>query len=187
METEQDIRENTYYLYEYHKYWLIPKVEKNPKADRLTKLILDLKNPACSNHTNAVQIFGKKLSKELEDFITKDEPIYIAIVPSHTENNISKGLISIVRHIKQVYNIASSKNPLVRTYTIEKLASGGGRSIDIHLDSIAVIDGAIPSDAKVLLLDDVTTTGNSLNACKKLLYDHGAGLVIVIALAQTID
>lgn len=39
----------------------------------------------------------------------------------------------------------------------------------------------------VLLMDDVTTSRNSLKACKKILLDSGAEKVSMFALGQTID
>ena len=38
----------------------------------------------------------------------------------------------------------------------------------------------------VLLMDDITTTGNSLYACKKILMDRGAETVEMFALGKTV-
>ena len=92
-----------------------------------------------------------------------------------------------MRHIRQSYNIRNSRNPLLRHTTIEKLSHGGDRDEQVHLDSIRVVGNFIPKGAKVLLIDDVTTTNNSMNACAELLYDAGAGLVVKVALAKTAD
>ena len=37
----------------------------------------------------------------------------------------------------------------------------------------------------IILLDDIVTTGASLNACEELLYDKGAKLIVAVALAAT--
>ena len=42
------------------------------------------------------------------------------------------------------------------------------------------------SDNIILLMDDVTTSGNSLYACKEILMDHGAKAVEMFALGQAI-
>ena len=58
---------------------------------------------------------------------------------------------------------------LQRKKSIDKLATGGARSYAVHMRSIeAVQDMDIAGDI-VLLMDDVTTTGNSLYACKMIL------------------
>lgn len=184
--SDETIRRTIYRLHTYHKYWLAPGV-RNPKVDRLSRLILDLKDENCPNHTNAVQYFGKRLSQKLVRLVDHDEEIYGAIVPSHEAGKCSKGLRAVMRHVRQLYNIKNSRNPLVRHTTVEKLSYGGDRDKEVHLNSIRIAGKFIPSGAKVLLLDDITTTNNSLNACAELLYDSGARLVMKVALAKTAD
>ena len=76
---------------------------------------------------------------------------------------------------------------LVRTRTIDKLARGGNRSVEVHLASIAPAERYERYFAKkaILLLDDVTTTGNSLRACSRLLDQYGADLIYPLALGRT--
>ena len=63
---------------------------------------------------------------------------------------------------------------LRRTETIDKLAYGGNRNKEIHMKTISTIEDVDISGEIVLLMDDVTTTGNSLYACKEILLQHGA-------------
>lgn len=181
-----EISHRTFHLYNYHKYWLPGRI-RNPNADRITKLILDLKNPAEANHTNAVQFFGRRLAHELQNVFDPDEPFWACVVPSSSVGVVSAGLISILRHIKVTYNIQNGRNLLTRTRSIPKLAHGGCRDSALHRASIRVEPGLFPPGATILLLDDVTTTGNSMDACRELLYEAGAGLVLAIALAETVD
>jgi predicted amidophosphoribosyltransferase len=74
---------------------------------------------------------------------------------------------------------------LVRTQKVEKLAHGGPRGIDIHLNSITVECPRNLSGRRLMILDDVMTTGNSLVACRQLLLDAGADEVICAAMSQT--
>ena len=48
------------------------------------------------------------------------------------------------------------------TATIPKLACGGDRRVEVHLGSISVVEAHLIRGQEVLLLDDITTTGNSL-------------------------
>jgi len=73
---------------------------------------------------------------------------------------------------------------LVRTTKIDKLAHGGDRSIEVHLQSIAVALPELIRKRDVLLLDDVMRTGNSLFACRKLLLDAGARSVQCAAIGR---
>ena len=75
---------------------------------------------------------------------------------------------------------------LQRKKSIDKLATGGARSYAVHMRSIeAVQDMDIAGDI-VLLMDDVTTTGYSLYACKMILEQSGAGEVEMFALGKAI-
>ena len=75
---------------------------------------------------------------------------------------------------------------LVRARHFDKLAHGGDRSIDVHLKSIVVVHEELIEDEEVLVLDDVTTSGNSLEACKQLLLQAGARRVQKLALGKTV-
>lgn len=75
---------------------------------------------------------------------------------------------------------------LNRNKSIAKLATGGARNKEVHLHSIETVrDMDITGDI-VLLMDDVTTTGNSLYACKAILLERGAQEVEMFALGKAI-
>jgi predicted amidophosphoribosyltransferase len=76
---------------------------------------------------------------------------------------------------------------LVRHTTIPKLAMGGGGSIQVHLDSLRVEHPELIAGRAVLLLDCVTASGTSLQACQKLLMDAGAKVVQMLALAAAAE
>ncbi len=55
-----------------------------------------------------------------------------------------------------------------------------------HKDSIKIYNQSIIKDQKIILLDDVLTTGNTVKACQELLLEAGAKEVKVIVLGKTI-
>lgn len=61
----------------------------------------------------------------------------------------------------------------------------GSRDKSVHLDSIAVNPDVPVADEVVLVVDDVTTPGNSLYACRDILLAHGAKRVALLALGKT--
>lgn len=65
--------------------------------------------------------------------------------------------------------------------SIDKLSTGGARSYAVHMRSIEAVQDMDIAGGIVLLMDDVTTTGNSLYACKMILEQSGAGEVEIIA------
>ncbi|QIK78683.1 hypothetical protein G7077_07005 [Sphingomonas piscis] len=111
----------------------------------------------------------------------------IAVVPSHDAAKASKSGVHDLadRLIEKLHGLTSAGACLVRHTTVPKLATGGDRSIETHLNSIRVDNVDRIRGRVVLLLDDVTTSGNSLLACRRLLLEAGAADVKLVALART--
>lgn len=66
------------------------------------------------------------------------------------------------------------------------MATGGRRSKEVHMKSIGTVEEMDITENIVLLMDDVTTTGNSLYACKEILLMNGAKEVEMFALGKAI-
>ena len=75
---------------------------------------------------------------------------------------------------------------LIRNQSVDKLATGGERSLAIQTSSIIVNDAYNLSEDVILLVDDVTTSGNSLVACRDLLLNNGAKRVAMFALGRSV-
>lgn len=137
--------------------------------------ILDLKDGSAK----AAVHFGEIVAKELADNVV------IVTVPGHDPAKPSAGLRQLASELAKGGKRVDCSDCLVRTTKIDKLAHGGDRAEEVHLKSVIV---AKPSDIKgkdVLLIDDVTKTGHSLVACKKLLLKAGAGSVQCVTLGKT--
>ena len=111
----------------------------------------------------------------------------IVTVPSHESNKWSDSLLDLARIVSEKFNIINYSYLLSRHRYHEKLSCGGDRSIQSHLDSIC-INGDVEVDDKnsnVILVDDVTTSGNTLIACEKILKDFGFSSIYKFAIAKT--
>lgn len=181
-------------LTQYHPYRITSDTGekiKNPKFDEVSGRLLDLKDATQPKHRQAVEQMTLLLSDTLNSIPYTLIPVqlYVVVVPSSTRGRWSDGLCSITAEIcsKQPKRFVSVSQALERTRTIEKLARGGDRSIDVHISSIGVVPRFAGYFARkaVLLLDDVTTTGNSLRACSLLLQQQGADSIYPIALGRT--
>jgi predicted amidophosphoribosyltransferase len=160
------------YLGEYYPYWRRGH-QRNPNFDDFSNWILELKK----NSQGAIQYFYNQINLFSSGFV-------IAVVPSHDPNHTASGVTVLAKKLASNRRIDAT-SCLFRHEKIEKLAHGGQRNIQIHLDSIRCRYANLIKSHEVLLLDDVTTSNNSLNACKKILLDNGARLVQAFALAQT--
>lgn len=168
-------RDNIEYIVDYHKYW-INDGQHNPNFDYASGKILDVKN----NKDEAIDWFAQRIKEA-----TKEGDI-ICVVPSSSGSSENYGIGKIAWILSRYKRINGSKC-LIRYKAIEKLSRGGDRSIWVHLNSIGVKNSDLIKDKNVILIDDVTTTGNSMMACQKLLLDAGAKSVRCIALGKTVD
>lgn len=110
----------------------------------------------------------------------------IAVVPSHDAAKTVSGVHDLASLLAEENDLVDAGPCLLRHTTIPKLAGGAGvRSMKTHLDSIRVDKANHIRGRKVLLLDDVATSGTSLLACRRLLLDAGAAEVRMLALGLT--
>ncbi|MCI3921343.1 phosphoribosyltransferase [Paenibacillus sp. TRM 82003] len=158
------------YLCIYHPYW----GGNNPDFNNNSRLILDLKGNVDSGINHFFPILDKVLSKG----------VLVTIVPSHNPANREGGLKRLAVKLAQSGR-HDGTSCLVRTRLISKLATGGNRSADVHVGSISVQNKFLIKDKQVVVLDDVTTSGNSLLACRSILLTAGAANVHCWAIGKT--
>lgn len=160
----------------YHKYWLDRERKiKNPLFDVFSGKILDLKE----GKESAIYYFYKLINEEICDDVT------ICVVPSSNAENRQPGIAALGEMLAK--NGRTNKvYYLKRTKSIDKLATGGRREKEVHMKSISTVEEMAVTGDIILLMDDVTTTGNSLYACKEILLSHGAKEVEMFALGKAI-
>jgi predicted amidophosphoribosyltransferase len=145
----------------------------NKNFDDFSRRILDLKN---KKDIGINYFYNRLVSNLSDDFV-------IITIPSHSTENKISGIEILVKRLC-TKNIIDGTKYLRRTATIQKLAHGGNRSYNIQYNTIEVT--ADVKNKTILLLDDVKTTGNSMNAAKNKLLQAGAKQVYTLALAHTI-
>jgi len=105
----------------------------------------------------------------------------ICCVPSHEPQKLDTGINRLVQELSS-HNRINISNSLVRTQYIEKIATGGQRTRDIHENSINIVKPEQISGQEVLLLDDIALTCNSIRVCTQKLLEAGAQKVIKLVL-----
>ncbi|SEN67950.1 phosphoribosyltransferase family protein [Bradyrhizobium sp. OK095] len=119
----------------------------------------------------------------VEPLIRKD--VALVTVPSHDPQKTINGIRELAQRICIDDPRIDATEVLVRQKPVAKLAHGGNRDKDNHLKSIVVRSPHLIRGRRVLLLDDVVSTGGSLRACKELLLTAGARAVHCAALGKT--
>ncbi len=134
--------------------------------------------------------FKEAKPRAIASFLEQVEPLLtsgfaICVVPSHDPEKKSGALHTFSAKLCQGTEREDLSGMLVRHTKIPKLAAGGRRDKEVHLNSIKVIAPSKVTGRRILLIDDVTTTGGSLEACKELLLKAGAKSVQCLALSKT--
>ncbi len=160
----------------YHKYWLDRERKiKNPLFDVYSGKILDLKE----GKKEAVSYFFNLLDPEICPDVS------ICVVPSSDCQKKNSGM-SMLAMLLADNGRKDKVFFLNRFKSIDKLATGGNRDYDVHIKTINTLSDMDVECDVVLLMDDVTTTGNSLYACRDILLNNGASHVEMFALGKAI-
>lgn len=186
-----DLKENTINIDKINHYYIYWPTSSNYQ-DQYSKEILNFKRIG-SYFVNGkftvsdqkllnifAAVFGKyfvsRLKGEAKDYL-------FCLVPPHKADTTNKTAIYYMSRFSKLIRDFFSKDVIIRTKTIEKLSGGGNRDLEVHLNSMKINENV--KNKKVVVIDDVTTTGNSLEAAKKLLLEAGAKEVILFAFAKT--
>jgi hypothetical protein len=157
--------------------WTVHRANGGDRSDypQNSGRILDLKDGSAK----AAVHFGTVVGGELADNVV------VATVPGHDPAKQSVGLRHLASELAKGGNRVDGWDCLVRTKKIDKLAHGGDRAEEVHIKSVKVAKPNAIKGKDVLLIDDVTKTGHSLAACKKLLLKAGARSVQCATLGKT--
>ena len=164
----------------YYQRYRLPDGSVNPefRKDKISGRILDLKD----KDERAINYFFNQIDPEIER-----GDITICVVPSHQSNCFynNSGIAELGRRLANAGRI-DGVDYLLRTETIDKLATGGSRDKGVHYNSIRVNPNVTITDDVILLIDDVTTTGSSLEASRNILMENGAKRVAMFAIGKTV-
>jgi hypoxanthine phosphoribosyltransferase len=170
----------------YHLGFYHPKFDccedvcnENYNFNEFSQLILDLKD----RESEAIFYFESILTKLLED----EETTFVA-VPSHIAFESNSGIRDLAGYlIKSKKKYIDAVKCLERVATVDKYSSiKGFRSEQEHFNSIVVKDRLLIENKNIILIDDILTSGNSANACRRLLSNAGAKEVKIVCLGKTI-
>ena len=142
-----------------------------------TAFVLDLKNGVDNAINEAVEL----LSHWLYGFDT------VMVVPSHRHGHRMTGICRVAIELAKGSNrnILDATACLHRAKNITKLSTGGDRCIQTHLDSIQLQNPHLLTQKRILLLDDVRCSGNSLTACSQILKKAMPRSIHTLAFAQS--
>lgn len=149
--------------------------ERYIKQIQFSKKIWDFRNSETTS-----MIYFENL---IDDLLT-EESFVLVCVPSHEAGNKNE-VHELVSRLAEYGQRIDGSNCLIRYKTVESVKHGGDRSLSTHRNSIEVGSHELVFRRSILLIDDITTTGNSLSACKSILENAGAFEVKTLVLGRT--
>lgn len=143
-------------------------------------------------HTRLIEALNRGRKWARERFVRWLDPllapnISIVIVPSHDAFNTEWPLRALAQSlVAAALERTDATEVLVRHTTIRRIVYGGPSTPELHRETIRVESPNLIANRAVLLLDDITKSGNSLRTCRDLLYESGATVVQAVALARVV-
>ncbi len=145
------------------------------------------------------QVKGESVKTGIPDFFFSALAHYIissginlnscafVVIPSHSESNWNPKLMhSIKKCILDKYNLIDSRYALKRKITIPKQSQTGHRDFNTQLNSLYFDQSVVDYADVIVLIDDFTTSGISVDACKKAIENTGySGKVLAFAVGGT--
>lgn len=130
---------------------------------------------------------GRLLAEALELAPWRDEVEALVCVPTHWRHAINRGFYAP----KALARVVSRRSNIPLLSLLRRVAAGP-HQFDVPLNEraanirgkFAVADGVEMNDATVCLIDDVSTTGSTLNECAKVLKQAGAETVYASVVAK---
>lgn len=175
----------------YFQFCYIPD-EHNKPGTPSYEIIMGLKRFSQVEYKKFKNIFISNFLKKFDnDLLDYD---IIVCVPSHCMGNYNDNpLARMIEEISKIHIYVNDKKKiytdgsqyLLRYKTVQEQKTQKKRCEDTHLDSVKLKENINISGKNIILIDDITTSGSSLRACKKILKDAGANEVICFAFGKT--
>ena len=111
----------------------------------------------------------------------------ICTVPSSTKGNTNTGITQFAKFLLKDSTFIDGVHLLVRSESLPKNSKSDHRaSREDHLRTILIERESVIRNKTIFLIDDIRTTGISLESCKSLLENKGAAEVITMSLGKTV-
>lgn len=137
---------------------------------------------------NDGKIFGRLMAEFMLSYHKEwiEEIDFITGVPLHAHKEKERGFNQadiLCKNISEITGIPYQKNILIRTRATTPQSKLSAKERHENLRNVFTAKDC--TDMRVLLVDDIFTTGATLNECSRALYREGAKIVQIFCLSVT--
>ncbi len=160
---------------------LSPAEDRTEPRRALVRAVKD-RNPQAVER--AASLLAAALSTS--DFLRSGhEPPILVAIPGHAATRVATPVDSLRCRLRQLLPWLDQRpGALERTLAIRQSSASSDRpSVAEHLASLRWC--STPTSRRVIMIDDVFTIGRTSEACRQLVLDAGASVVLVACLAKT--
>ena len=166
------------YLYEYYPV-------RYAEHKGISEMILAFKD----DNSKAIEDFTLVMKQAMDEkFHGREEELkntIICIMPSHETEHYSKGLLIMAEYLARAFGMIKGTDLIKRVRYHEKISRGGDRSIQGQLNTIEINKEYNVLGKNILILDDVSTSGNSIEAVRILLRPLGVRSIYAQTIGKT--
>lgn len=138
-----------------------------------------------SNRRDYIPFFAEAMAQALERWLPIWRPELILPVPMHPARRRRRGYNQaelLAERIGRMTGIQVKKDLLFCTRAVKPQKELGRRERLRNLRGSFGVQGAFPKGSRILLVDDVCTTGSTLDEISRVLRAHGADMLFFIVL-----
>lgn len=161
----------------------IPK--KSGSQNDFSRQVIEFKN----GKSTAITFFSREVYRLIGEAGIINHSLYLATVPSSTAGKAHAGFGEMIKLLSQHLNIKNTGNLIIRVQSKEPAHKGGSRSKALarNTSKVPLEIAKQISGQNVILLDDVTTTTQSLQVGIEQLQATGAKVIMAIAMGRTLS
>lgn len=168
--------------------YLYPYYSLSEKNDRKSKEVYQVFKKGWDTYFQGIcedlfEAVERYFDEETRDWCT----IAVAVMPSHIKGTYGEKLSEMAAELAGEFGLRDASDLIQRTKDKVKSTDGGLRDVEAHLKTLGLA-GPVDEDVDIyIILDDITTSGSSLEAAKQLLVSGGADerCVVKMAIAKT--
>lgn len=171
--------DNVLYLYPYYSM--------SEKNDEMSKRVYHVFKKDWDTHLPEICEDLHKAAANYFSAYPKNSTVAVTVMPSHSRGMYGANLLSTARYLSNKFNWTDESTLIQRVVNKTKSTDGGQRTVMAHLQTLELAHTVNKNFNFYIIIDDITTTGSSLEAARQLLISNGvaAGRIIKMAVAKT--